>query len=152
MDNTFDWFTGEWTSRQRRLRSPLTGTDEWYEFPGTHRCWSVLDGRGNVDEARFPSQGWGGLTLRLHDADRDEWSIYWASSRTGLSLPPVVGRFDEAGRGEFTCDDVFAGRAIRVRYLWIDITGTTARWEQAFSTDGEASWETNWVADFTRTG
>lgn len=25
-----------------------------------------------------------------------------------------------------------------------------ARWEQAFSVDGEATWETNWIMEFTR--
>ena len=34
--------------------------------------------------------------------------------------------------------------------LWSDITPTTAHWEQSFSTDGGRSWETNWVAEFTR--
>jgi hypothetical protein len=34
----------------------------------------------------------------------------------------------------------------------LDITPTTCRWEQAFSTDGGATWETNWIAEFTRTG
>jgi hypothetical protein len=39
-----------------------------------------------------------------------------------------------------------------VLYLWSDITATTARWEQAFSTDGGTTWETNWIAEFCRTG
>lgn len=29
---------------------------------------------------------------------------------------------------------------------------TSCRWEQAFSTDGEQTWETNWIMDNTRTG
>ena len=28
--------------------------------------------------------------------------------------------------------------------------GTAARWEQAFSADGGATWEVNWVMEFTR--
>ena len=37
VDNTFDWFVGTWSSQQRRLREVLAGSQEWYEFPGTHR-------------------------------------------------------------------------------------------------------------------
>jgi hypothetical protein len=138
-------------SKQRRLRNVLAGSDEWYEFEGVHRCWSVLDGNANFDEALFPSQGFGGVTLRLYDRERDEWALYWASSRTGLSLPPVVGRFGEDGRGMFSGDDVWNGNPIKVLYLWSAITPTSAHWEQAFSRDDGATWETNWVAEFTRT-
>jgi hypothetical protein len=152
MDNSFDFFVGTWTSVQRRLRAVLAGSADWYEFEGVTRCWSVLDGAGNVDEVTFPSQGFGGLTVRLYDRARDEWSLYWASSRSGMSLPPVVGRFGPDGRGVFTAEEEYEGTPITVRFLWTGITATTARWEQAFSTDGGTSWETNWTADFTRTG
>jgi hypothetical protein len=151
MANDFDFFVGTWTSAQRRLRTVLTGDDDWYEFEGFTRCWSVLDGAGNLDEVRFPSQGFGGVTLRLYDTERDEWSLYWASSRSGISLPPVVGRFGGDGRGVFTADEAHEGTPITVRFLWSDITADSARWEQAFSTDRGATWETNWVAEFTRT-
>jgi hypothetical protein len=151
MDNNFDWFVGTWKSRQRRLRAVLAGSDDWYEFDGIHRCWSALDGAANFDEALFPSQGFGGVTLRLLDRERDEWSLYWASSRTGLALPPVVGRFGEDGRGVFTANETWEGTPIKVLYLWSSITESSARWEQAFSTDDGATWETNWTAEFTRT-
>jgi hypothetical protein len=112
----------------------------------------VLKGAGNFDEAMFPTQGFGGVTLRLYDTSRDDWSLYWASSKTGLSLPPVVGRFGDDGRGVFTGDDVYDGTPITVRYVWSEITETTARWEQSFSTDVGATWETNWIAEFFRAG
>jgi hypothetical protein len=47
-------------------------------------------------------------------------------------------------------EDLLAGRPIRVRFDWTR-GATTARWEQAFSPDGGETWETNWVAEFTRT-
>jgi hypothetical protein len=34
--------------------------------------------------------------------------------------------------------------------VWSRITREAARWEQAFSLDKGASWETNWIMDFTR--
>jgi hypothetical protein len=39
---------------------------------------------------------------------------------------------------------------IRVRYMWSRVTTGSPRWEQAFSTDGVVTWETNWINDFTR--
>ena len=126
------------------------GCDEWNEFPGVTRCWSVLDGAGNVDELRSPTLGYSGLTVRLWDGQRDEWSLYWASSRTGLALPPQVGRFAD-GVGIFTGDDEYEGRQIQVVYRWSDITARSCRWEQAFSADSGTTWETNWIAEFDRT-
>jgi len=149
--NDFDFLVGTWTSTQRRLRTVLSGSDEWYEFPGDLRCWSVLDGAGNVDEVTFPTLGYGGLTVRLHEPERGEWSIYWASGRSGgLTLPPQVGRFGDDGRGLFLADDLYEGRPVRVAYIWSDITADSARWEQAFSPDGGKTWEVNWTMEFQR--
>ena len=39
---------------------------------------------------------------------------------------------------------------ILTRYIWSGITPNSAHWEQAFSTDGGKTWETNWMNDFTR--
>lgn len=39
---------------------------------------------------------------------------------------------------------------MRVRYTWSGITADSARWEQAYSVDGEQTWETNWIMEFTR--
>jgi hypothetical protein len=61
----------------------------------------------------------------------------------------VVGRFT-GGLGEFYADDIYEGKEIRVRFLWSDVTATTARWEQAFSLDGEETWLTNWIMESTR--
>ncbi|MEV7969160.1 hypothetical protein AB0O34_24675 [Sphaerisporangium sp. NPDC088356] len=151
MDNNFDFFVGDWTSRQRRLRKVLAGSSDWYEFPGVTKCWSVLDGAGNIDEVTFATQGFSGVTLRLYDEATEDWSLYWASSNTGISLPPVAGRFGDDGRGVFTCDDVYGGIPIKVSYIWSEITAVSCRWEQAFSADGGLTWETNWTAEFTRT-
>jgi hypothetical protein len=152
MKNDFDFLVGTWHVANRRLTKRLVGSDEWEEFPGESTCVEVWGGAANFDQIVFPTKGYRGLTLRLHDVARDEWSLYWASSRDGLlGLPPVVGRFGPDGTGAFHADEEFEGRPVRVRYLWDNITATTARWAQAFSPDGGDTWETNWVMDLTRT-
>ena len=67
----------------------------------------------------------------------------------GQLQPPVRGRFDDKGcvlEGR----DMDGDRPILARYSWSDIRPETARWTQAFSYDDGASWEDNWIMDFTR--
>ena len=145
----FDFLFGSWDVAHRRLIDRLVGSNAWETFDGTCLCRQILGGVGNLDEFTFPTTGLMGATLRLYDPERAEWSLYWASSRTGRLEPPVVGAFVD-GVGEFYGDDVHAGAPIRVHYRWSGITPASARWEQAFSVDGGAIWESNWVMEFSR--
>lgn len=145
----FDFLIGSWRVANRRLRRRFVGCREWDEFPARATARQILGGIGTFDEIAFPTQGWLGATLRLFDTRTGQWSIYWANSREGILFPPVVGGFD-GERGVFYGDDHDDGRPIRVRYIWSAITSTSARWEQAFSLDGEKTWETNWIMEFTR--
>lgn len=146
----FDFFVGSWEGRHRRLKVRLADCDDWDEFGSATRCWSIFGGAGNVDEMSAPDRGFSGLSVRLLDPATGNWSIYWVNSRDGaLQLPPVVGGF-EAGVGRFYSDEIQEGRPVRVRYTWSEITPVSARWDQAFSEDSGQSWETNWIAEFTR--
>ena len=87
MANDFEFFVGNWASEQRRLREVLEGSDDWFEFTGVTRCWSVFDGGGNVDEVTLPELGYRGLTVRILDPASGLWSIYWARNDVGLALP-----------------------------------------------------------------
>lgn len=151
MTNTdFDFLTGAWDSRQRRLTKVLAGSDEWYEFDATLDCQVLLDGNGVFDVLRAPERDMEGLTLRLYSPDEKVWRIWWASAASGGQLDvPVVGRFED-GVGVFECDDTWEGTPIRVRYRWSAVDTPHPRWEQAFSTDGGETWEVNWEATFTR--
>jgi hypothetical protein len=148
--NDFDFLIGTWNVVNRVLKgSAFAGGDEWDSYPATATCYGIFDGGGVLDEITFPTKQVRGMTLRLFDTARKEWSIYWAGSTTGVLGPPVVGRF-AGGRGDFYGDDTYDGKPIRVHFVWSDITATTARWRQAYSPDGGRSWETNWIMDFTR--
>jgi len=78
------------------------------------------------------------------------WRIWWASTiGRGRLDTPLVGRFSD-GEGRFECDDLLGARAAKVRFLWKDITHSSARWEQSFSFDDGQSFETNWIMNWTR--
>lgn len=144
----FDFLVGTWEVVNRRLKERLRGSTEWEEFTARSVGRMHFGGDANMDEIAFPD-GTYGLTVRLFNRERGEWSLYWASSTTGTVFPPVVGRFTD-GVGEFYGDDVEGGTPVRVRFIWSGITPTSARWEQAFSVDDGATWEVNWVMEMTR--
>jgi hypothetical protein len=149
MSNDFDFLHGDWDVVNRRLTIRHVNSDDWEEFPGTASGHGFFGGAGNFDEITFPTKGFSGATLRTFDQERKVWSIYWVNSGTGKLDPPVVGRFRD-GAGTFYGDDTDGGTPVRVRFIWSEITPTSARWEQAFSVDGEQTWETNWVMEFSR--
>ena len=147
----FDFFVGSWQIQHRRLKERLTGCQEWEEFAGSSVMQKLLGGNANVDDnvIHFPAGDYRALTLRSFDAASGLWSIWWLDGRhPGRLDVPVVGSFSD-GKGYFYADDTHNGQAIRVRFLWTQRTELgQPRWEQAFSTDGGESWETNWVMDF----
>ncbi|MBF9066777.1 hypothetical protein [Streptacidiphilus fuscans] len=149
--NDFDFLHGSWDVANRRLTTPLGGPDAhiWEEFPGHSVIQPLFGGAGNIDEITFPTLGRQGVTLRLFDPETKQWSIHWASSRTGRLDPPVVGGFT-GDRGHFYGEDTYDGCPIRVHFTWHRLGSDAARWEQEFSADGGRTWELNWTMDFTR--
>ncbi len=147
----FDFLIGSWTSRQRRLRERLKGSNEWEEFPARLEVHKILGGMGNFDELVM-ERGSGvtrGATLRLYDLQSRQWSIYWADGIHGALAVPEVGSFQD-GCGYFHAQESFEGRMIFSRFIWSHDGDDTCRWEQAFSEDAGKTWETNWTADFRR--
>ena len=148
----FDFVIGDWNVCHRRLRERLSGCDEWIEFDGEMSTRPVLGGFGNIEDNRlqFPEGEFRAVALRSFDAASGQWSIWWLDGRfPGRIDVPVVGRFED-GVGTFHADDTFDGRRVRIRFTWSRRSADVLRWEQAFSDDGGARWETNWTMDFTR--
>ena len=144
----FDFLAGRWRVHNRRLLTRLRGASDWTEFEGSSSCEPRFSGAANIDQIDFPSLGFSGLTLRTFDTAQRRWAIYWINSRDGLLTPPVHGGFD-GDRGLFYGADSDAARDVQVRFVWLRLGPSTARWEQAFSLDGHA-WEINWTMAFTR--
>jgi hypothetical protein len=146
----FDFLPGTWHVANRKLVDTLDpACDEWETFEATSKAYAMLNGLGNHDH--FVTDGYEGFSLRLYDPESDLWRIWWSSTqRPGRLDPPVEGRFSAPDRAHFETDDVLEGVPIRMRFDWSDITADHARWEQAFSFDGGATWKTNWVMELSR--
>ena len=147
----FDFAQGKWKIHVKKLKAPLKGSKEWIEFSGTSTCRPFWGGAGNLDELVVdgPDGRIDAITLRMYSPTARQWSLNWATRKGASFGVPTVGEFRN-GRGEFYDQEVWEGRTIFVRYVWSDITPTSAHFEQAFSDDGGKTWEVNWITDQTR--
>ncbi|MFI6098063.1 hypothetical protein ACIA8G_21095 [Lentzea sp. NPDC051213] len=148
----FDWEIGSWRTTVRVLAEPLSESpDQWLQFAGTSVVRPLMDQRANVVELKVSGASGriDGLNLRLYEPQAQRWSLTFVNMRDGLLTPAVYGGFRN-GVGEFYGDDQLGGRPIKVRFLVTRQGQDRARFEQAFSADGGATWETNWLAEDRR--
>lgn len=148
----FDFIIGDWQVRHRRLNSRLTGCSDWTEFSGLSSTRKILGGFGNLEDnvLRFPEGEVLAAAVRSYNQDEGSWAIWWLDRRHPHQLDvPVVGRFANHA-GVFHAHDSLDGIPIEVRFIWNVNPGDSPTWEQAFSADGGATWETNWTMEFTR--
>jgi hypothetical protein len=149
----FDWELGTWATHVRVLRNPLSGeVPVWATYEGTSVVKPLMDGRANFVElsVKGSSGAIEGGSLRLYNPKARQWSLNYASLRGGVLTAPVFGAFDSAGRGTFVGQDQLDGRTILVRFVIARPSANEARFEQSFSADGGATWETNWIATDSR--
>ena len=147
----FDFLVGGWKIRNRKLKAPLTGSDEWDEFDATQNLRQILHGAGNFDifTTEFDGKPFEGFTLRLFDPKTRLWTIYWADS-DGVKLDGgKVGSFD-GDTGEFFALDSLAGKNVIVKFLWDKRNPEAPVWSAALSIDEGRTWEWNWYAYFSR--
>jgi len=147
----FDFLHRSWRVSHQRLAARLQGSTDWVRFGGTMTAKPILGGCGNFDEnvIEVPQGTYQACTVRLFNPEQGRWSIYWIDGRDPKLDQPVHGTFSD-GVGTFFGEDTFEGRPIRIRFLWSQVKANSARWEQAFCVDAGATWETNWVMEFTR--
>ena len=150
----FDFLIGDWKAHVRRLPERLKGSNRWVEYDGISNHKKLLDSNANFEEfdvstpdkkLRIKAQ-----TLRMYNPESHQWSIYLVDLDKGtLEIPPVVGQF-YGKRGEFYNQQIWEGRAVLVRYVWLDISPKSSRMEQSFSGDGGKTWEVNWICELSR--
>lgn len=142
----------DWAIRNRVLEERLAGCDRWRELDARLTdVRTVLGGLGNID--RFSAERDGkpfeAISLRLWNPAAEEWTIWWADSRTVRLEKQVRGRF-ESGTGNFFGERLLRGRTVKVRFRWSEIEERSARWEQAYL-EATGEWETNWIMEFRAT-
>ena len=150
----FDFLIGDWKAHVRRLPDRLNNSNVWVEYDGISNHHKILDSNSNFEEfdvtstdkkLRIKAQ-----TLRLYNPTTRQWSIYLLDVNEGtIERAHVVGSFS-GKRGELYGEDQYKGRAILVRYVWLDISPKAARMEQSFSADGGKTWEVNWICELSR--
>jgi len=147
----FDFLVGGWKIRNRKLKEPLSGRDEWDEFDATQNLSQILHGFGNFDifSTEFDGKPFEGFTLRLFDPQTCLWTIYWADSNAMKLDNGKVGSFD-GDIGEFFARDVFAGKNIFVKFHWDKHNPEAPIYSAAYSVDEGQTWEWNWYASFSR--
>ena len=146
----FDFEFGSWDVKVHRLKNPLSGSNEWIDHGGSTVAYKLLDGRANVVEVTndAPTGRSQFLAIRLYNPESHQWALTFAHAASGTIDTPVYGSFD-SGRGEFYGTDTYKGRAILVRLLFFP-GADNWKSEQAFSSDGGKTWETNWVTTYKR--
>jgi hypothetical protein len=150
----FDFLIGDWKAHVRRLPDRLVGSNKWVTYDGISNHKKVLGSNANFEEFEVDSPESHlhirGQTLRLYHADSRQWRIYLVDVDKGtIDLPPVTGQFT-GKRGEFFNQQDWKGRTVLVRYVWLDLSPTSARMEQSFSDDGGKTWEVNWICELSR--
>ena len=150
----FDFIIGDWKAHVRRLPDRLNNSSVWIEYDGISNHKKLLDSNANFEEFEVTSADKKlhikAQTLRLYNPTSHQWSIYLVDLDNGtFALPPVVGGFT-GNRGEFFDQEEYKGRAILVRYVWLNISPKSARMEQSFSPDGGKTWEVNWICELSR--
>jgi len=146
----FDYLVGKWRLRNRTLKEPLSGRDEWEEFDATQELQPILLGLGNFDifHAELDGQPFEGLTVRLFDPKTRLWTIYWADSKMMKLDDGKVGSFD-GDEGDFFGRENVAGKDVIVRFHWDKRSPKAPIYSRAFSADAGETWEWNWYSHFS---
>ncbi|HYD12014.1 MAG TPA: hypothetical protein VEC11_04130 [Allosphingosinicella sp.] len=149
----FDFEIGRWRTELRYLQNPLSGEPErWVDYRGTSIVTPAMDGDANLVELDVAGAAGRirGLSLRLYNPHTRQWSLNFASKRSGRLTAPVHGSFDAGGRGLFYGRDDVDGRVVLVRFVITPEGRDRIRFVQSFSADAGATWQDNWIAVDTR--
>jgi hypothetical protein len=151
-DREFDFWLGEWDVLLRIRQDDGSWLDARHAAAKIYR---VLGGKAVLElwDEKAEERAIRGFSLRHYDHDAGEWVLYlnWPGrNRSGISS--LTGTFRH-GRGTFTSERTAEdGTTTISRYTFSDIAPDRLRWDDAYSTDGGATWRHGWIMEFDRTG
>jgi hypothetical protein len=140
----FAFLTGEWRIANKRKKDGA-----WDEFPGEATVHALLGGIASIEELRIPARRFFGMGVRVYHLKDKKWADHWTSAGNGVVNEPLVGSFVN-GEGIFPSEEKIDGKTVQYLSKWDRITATSCRWRQGASRDGGASWDWDWVMDWTR--
>jgi hypothetical protein len=143
----FDFWLGEWDVNLRIRQEDLSWQDA---VQARAKIYSILGGKAVLE--LWDGGVIKGFSLRYVDPAMGKWVLWlnWpGQNRAGSSS--LEGSFRH-GRGEFFATQTNAdGTETLSRYTFSDVTPTSLRWDDAFSSDGGRTWTNRWIMEFTRT-
>jgi hypothetical protein len=140
----FAFLAGEWRIANRRKRD-----GKWDEFPGEATVHALLGGLASIEELRIPARDFFGMGVRVYHLKEKHWADHWTSAGNMVVNDPLFGTFVN-GDGVFVNEEKDGDVTVTYRSLWNRITPTGCRWTQATSRDGGATWDYDWMMDWTR--
>lgn len=142
----FDFWVGEWDVNLRTIQEDASWKDT---LRSEARIYPILDGKAVLE--LWNAEHIKGFSLRYFDVAKSKWVLWlnWPGrNRSGSSS--LEGEFRH-GRGEFTSNSTDAeGKETIQVYSFNDITPTSLRWDDSYSTDGGRTWAHQWIMEFSR--
>ena len=146
-ERAFDFLEGDWD-----LVCRVPEKDGWVEAPGRLSASRALDGLLFIEhfEGIYHGGPLKGLSLRAFNRDTGEWEHTWTDTLSPAHFHVWKGVFTGGKIDLFSEWTESDGTHVRSRLTWSDITGDSAHWESARSTDGGKTWQVHWVIDSRR--
>lgn len=140
----FDFLSGSWTVANKRLKTRLNNSTEWFQFESSVNNRILLNGTASFDRHFTADTGtpYETLSLRVYNPATRLWSSYWVDGKTGVMDPPVIGSF-EGNIGTFYGKNIYNGISVLVMFRWDKTNPEEPVWSQAYSIDKGKTWEWN---------
>src|SRR5215469_2431861 len=149
-EHDFDFNMGHWKTQIRAVENPLSAPGVWSNLQGTHVVYRVWGDWADIGQLEV--DGPGGhiedLALRMYDRKTQQWRVYFANSKSGTLLQPMVGEFKN-GVGTFVFLDEQEGKTVLTRNVWSNITSNSCNQDWAISVDGGKTWVPTWKSTDT---
>jgi hypothetical protein len=146
-ERAFDFLEGQWDARCR-----VPSGDGWEEAPGTLTASRTLDRLVSLEffEGIYHGGAVKGLGLRVFNRQTGEWEHTWTDNLAPGNFHIWKGVFVDGKIDLLAEFNDTAGKQVRSRLTWSEITTDSAHWESARSYDDGKTWQLHWVIDLQR--